>query len=69
MKPAIPSQRLIAGAIIKSASYKPEGKTAATRKQLKHDMLLTFIAQSRRPKQRPIAKKRSILSAVLSLFL
>lgn len=62
------SQHRIATAILSSA-HKPGAKAKSTRKQLKHDMLLTFMAQSRKPKPRPAPKKLSFLRSVMAMFL
>ena len=40
-----------------------------TRKQLKHDMLLNFMAQSQKLQHQPAPRKPSLLRTFMSLFL
>lgn len=44
-------------------------KGAATRRQKKHEMLLTFMANTKSVKHRPVAVKPKLISALLSFFI
>ena len=57
--------------VLRESARTTERKKEATRKQLKHDMLLTFMAQSKAQQQKQAAKprQRSLLKSLLSIFL
>jgi len=42
---------------------------AATRRQKKHEMLLTFMANAKRQKRRPVPAKPRLLRTLLSFFI
>ena len=46
----------------------PRRKGRATRRQKKHDLLLTFMAQSKKQRTKPAPKPMSLLKTILSLF-
>ncbi len=51
-------------------SKKPAAPGAgSTRRQQKHDLLLTFMAQSRNVRSKPPRKRSSFLKTLLSVFL
>ena len=48
--------------------YTGQKGTTTTRRQLKHDILLTFMEQSRKQKTGTAPVPRSLLKAILSIF-
>ncbi len=67
MKPT-PQNRLIVKAIRVQTNAKLTEKPATTRRQLKHELYLSFIAQSKRKKTGPKRKKFAFLRNMLAIF-
>ncbi|MBC7552533.1 MAG: hypothetical protein H7257_00995 [Taibaiella sp.] len=66
MKTTLPNSSM--AAILAQQTHRPTNSVRHTRRQLKHEMLLDFMAQSDKV-TKPVRKPVSILKSLMSLFL